>query len=272
MLLPLQVRSIPVITGPREYKIPKGSVWISADLFTDSSPDNLYCGLTIAEGEINLSGVLNVTTDNKLIVLVGMTASVLLNLEQKVITETSPDNNGIDITEAVIELPKTLKFSISHTGRTIEAAAAAWNLYGQPIAFTYDASKPPQWNPELNRVTISYKTDATEFEIRQCKSPVCAISGKARIADAAWAISAAAIDIAAPVQADGTGAMAIGLLQGLDISWAGLKDAALEEKSSVQVRVSSIQILMAYNMASPAGRIKTWKKCCLTSAYRMTVI
>jgi hypothetical protein len=243
MLIPLQVRNIPIIIGLREYKIPKGSVWISADLFANTSPDNFYCGLTIADGEINLSGILNVTPDNKLILPVGMTASIVLNLEQKIITEASPDNNGIDITEATIELPKTLSISFSHTGRTIAASAATWNLYGQPIAFTYDAAKPPRWNAELNRVAISYKTDVTTFEILQSKSPVCSITGKALIADVAWAMSAAAIDIAAPVEADGTGAMAIGVLDGLEASWAGLKDAVLEEKSSIQLKNALVMLM-----------------------------
>ncbi|RYY27243.1 MAG: hypothetical protein EOO04_09710, partial [Chitinophagaceae bacterium] len=243
MLLPLQVRNIPVIIGTREYKIPKGSVWINADLFVDSSPDHLYCGLTVAEGDLTFSGVLNITADNKLVVPAGMTASIRLNPEQKSITDVSPDNNGIDIAEATIELPKTLSFSMSHSGRTFEATNATWNLYGQPIDFTYDSIKPPRWNAELNRVTIPYKTDQIEFEIRQCKSPVCTISGKAVIAEAAWALSAAAIDITAPVEADGTGAMAIGVLQGLAVSWAGLKDAALEEKTSVQLANALVMLM-----------------------------
>ncbi|MHA4847314.1 hypothetical protein ACX0G7_24330, partial [Flavitalea antarctica] len=243
ILIPLQVRNIPIITGPREYKIPKGSVWISADLFADASPDNLYCGLTIADGEIKLSGVLHVSADNKLIIPAGITASVLLNLEQKVVSDISPDNNGIDIKEATIELPKTLSISISHTSRTIEAAAATWNLYGQPVAFSYDPARPSRWNAELNRVAISYKTDVSSFEILQTKSPVCSITGKAAIADAAWVISAAAINIAGPVEADGTGAMAIGVLNGLEAIWAGLKDAALEEKGTIQLKNALVMLM-----------------------------
>ncbi len=60
-----------------------------------------------------------------------------------------------------------------------------WNLYGQAINFTFDNTKPMRWVPELNRIAIPYKTDVTELEIVQCKSPVCTISGKAPIADAA---------------------------------------------------------------------------------------
>lgn len=243
MLIPLQVANTPVLIRPRKYTIPKGSVWISADLFADASPDNLYCGLTIAEGEISFSSVLNVTPDNKLLIPQGMTATVLLSLEQKQVTEVSPDNNGIDIQEATIELPKTLSFTISHTSRTIKAGDAKWNLYGQPIAFTYDAARPARWNAELNRVAIPYKTDRPKFEVLQCKSPVCSINGKAKIGDAGWVISAAAINIAAPVQADGTGAMAIGVLDGIEVSWIGLKDANLEERSNAQLKNALVMLM-----------------------------
>jgi hypothetical protein len=86
-------------------------------MFAQTSPDNLYCGLTVKGGELNLTGPLTISTNNKLIVPVGMEAAVVLNLEQEVITDVSPDNNGIDVKEATIELPKTLRFSINHTGK-----------------------------------------------------------------------------------------------------------------------------------------------------------
>lgn len=170
ILLPLQVSTLVPIVGPRKYAIPKGSVWINADLFAPPSPDNLYCGLTVASGEISFTGPLSVTADNKLIIPVGMQASVVLNLEQQVITDVSPDNNGIDIKEATIELPKTLSFTISHNGKSITCTNAKWNLYGQPINFSFDNTKPMRWVPELNRVAISYKTDVTAFEVQTCST------------------------------------------------------------------------------------------------------
>jgi hypothetical protein len=99
------------------------------------------------------------------------------------------------------------------------------------------------WNAALNRVTIPYKTDVAELVIRQCKSPVCAISGEAKIADAAWVLSAAAINIAAPLQADGIGAMAVGVTEGLEASWLGLKDANLFEKSSAALKNAMVMLM-----------------------------
>ncbi len=243
ILLPLEVSDRITAVPPRKYKIPKGSVWINADLFAPPSPDNLYCGLTVAGGELNLTTPLSITADNKLVLPVGMAASVTLNLEQKEITDVSPDDHGIDAKETSIELPTTLSFTINHTGKSITAVGAKWNVYGQPINFTFNNAAPMRWVPELNRVAIPYKTDATELEIRQCKSPVCTISGKAKIADAAWVLSAAAININAPVQADGIGAMAVGVLDGLEVSWLGLKDANLFEKSFTTLKNAMVMVM-----------------------------
>ncbi|MDB5206003.1 MAG: hypothetical protein JWR72_1078, partial [Flavisolibacter sp.] len=243
LLVPLEVSNIISRVGPKHYKIPKGSAWVHSDLFAPPSPDNLYCGLTVKDGEINLTKPLFLTDGNKLIIPPGTEASVKLNLEQKTVADVSPDSNGIDAKEATIELPKTLSFTINHTGKSITADGAKWNLYGQPVNFRFDNTRPMVWNAALNRVTIPYKTDVAELIIRKCKSPVCTISGKAKIADAAWVLSAAAINIAAPFQADGIGAMAVGVVEGLEASWIGLKDANLFEKSSTALKNALVMLM-----------------------------
>ncbi|TDH27350.1 hypothetical protein EXU57_07120 [Segetibacter sp. 3557_3] len=243
MLCPIEESSLVRPIGPRTYKIPKGSVWLHADLFAPASPDNLYCGLTVNESEISFTGPLGLTTDNKLIVPNGMEAAVKLNLLQKVVTDVSPDDNGIDVRNASIELPKKLSFTLNHTGKSLTVDNARWNLYGQDIGFTFDNTGPIRWNAELNRITIPFKASAPEFTIANAASPVCTVAGKALIAESAWAISGAIVDIAAPLQADGTGAMAIGVLGGLEVSWLGLKDSNLAEKSSAALKNALVMLM-----------------------------
>ncbi len=243
MLLPLEVRNLILRRGPVSYKIPKGSVWLQADLFATAAPGNLYCGLTVTDGTLTLNGNVNVNQANQLIIPNGIEADVQLNLEQKIITDISPDDNGIDIKEATIELPKILHFTLNHTGQSMDAAAASWNLYGQPINFAFDNTRPMRWSPEINRILLPYKADVTEMEVMQCKSPVCTVSGKAPIFESLWALSAAVININAPLQADGTGAMAIVILQGIEASWMGLKDANLFEKSNTQLKNALVMLM-----------------------------
>ncbi len=243
LLLPLEVRNFIQFIGPRSYRIPKGSVWIHADLFATAAPGNLYCGLTVSGGTLSFTGQLSINAANQLIIPNGMEASVALNLEQKIVTDVSPDNNGIDITEATIKLPETLHFTINNTGQSMEAGAASWNLYGQPVNFAFDNSRPMRWSPEINRILLPYKADVTALEVVQCKSPVCTVSGKAPVVESLWGLSAAAININAPLQADGTGAMAMVILNGIEVSWMGLKDTNLFEKSSTQLANALVMLM-----------------------------
>src|SRR5439155_11933480 len=92
MLLPLEVRIPFPIIGPRRYPIPAGSVWINAELFTVSAPLNVYCGLTVKSGELDFSGPVHIGADNKIIITPGVTATVKLNLDQKPVSDVSPDD------------------------------------------------------------------------------------------------------------------------------------------------------------------------------------
>ena len=268
LLLPLEVNNRINILGPRSYKIPKGSVWINADFFAAASPDNLFCGLTVADGTLNFTGPLSIGAGNKLVIPNGMEAAVNLNLEQKIISDVSPDDNGIDAKEATIQLPKTLNFTINNTGKSMEAGPAAWNLYGQPVNFVFDNTKAMRWSPEINRILISYKVDIAEMNVIQCKSPVCTVSGHAAIVESDWALTAAVININAPLQADGTGAMAVIILNGLEATWQGLKDANLFEKSSAKL-LNALVMLMPGRIniatlfaANPTGkqRYNLWQE------------
>lgn len=243
MLLPLEVRNVLIIRGPQSFKIPKGSVWIHADVFATTAPDNLYCGLTVAGGTLSFNSQLSITGGNKLVIPNGIEAKINLNLQQKIVTDVSPDDNGIDTKEATIKLPETLNIAIKHTGKTIDAGAANWKLYGQQINFAFDKGKPMQWNPAINRILIPYKTDVAALAVLQSKSPVCKVEGKAAIVLSAWALNAAVININAPLVADGTGAMAVGVTDGLEVSWLGLKDANLFEKTNTQLKNALVMLM-----------------------------
>lgn len=243
MLLPLQAPTLLAGAAPKSYKIPKGSVWMQADKFAAASPDNLYCGLAVGNSELKLTNGVALTADNKLIIPNGTEATFIFNLEQKIDSDTSPDNNGIDVKDSEIDLPKTLTYTIKNTGSSLTAANASWKLYGQSINFTYNNAKPAIWNAELNRINIFFKASVAEFEVLQCKSNVCKVSGKASIMDAAWALSAAVININAPLQAEGTGAMLLLVKPGLEATWMGLKDANLFESSTTKLNTALIMLM-----------------------------
>jgi len=243
LLLPLEVSTLFTKKPPHSYKIPKGSVWILADLFAPASPDNLYCGLTVTDGELTLSKPLVIDSSGNLVIPVGITAVVKLNLEQKVVN-ASGVGFGIDAKDAKIDLPKTLSFAVSSSGTNFnEIGNADWKLYGQVVNFVYDGKNPMLWSNELNRILIPFKADVAKLTIKKCKSRVCGMTGTAAISNSYWALNAAVIDINAPLQADGTGAMAVLVKQGLEAAWTGLKDVNLADKSNARL-INALVMLM----------------------------
>ncbi len=268
LLLPLEVSKMLYQTGQKVYKIPKGSVWIQADKFAVATPDNLYCGLTVANGEINLSAPVNIDGSDKMVIPAGVTATIHLNLEQKVVND-NPDTYGLDVKEATISLPKSMTFTVSSLGAKFkEIGSANWKLYGQEVNFAFEANKPIQWNLFLNRILIPFKADAPKMIVRQCKSTVSPTTGTAAITDSFWGLNAAVIDISAPLEADGTGAMAVMVGEGLRMTWMGLKDVNLFEKSFASLKNALVMFMpgriniatfFAYN---PIGkqRYNLWKE------------
>src|SRR5439155_3188488 len=162
----------------------------------------------------------------------------------KPVSDVSPDDNGIDAKEAVIKLPETFSFTINNTGRTFTGIGdASWTLYGQSIDFTFDNSKERIWSKELNKVLIPFGSSVNEFNIGQCKSPVWQLSGKASIVQSWWALSAASINLNAPLQADGTGAISIGVTDGLQAGWKGLKDIQLKDPTTARLRNALVTLM-----------------------------
>jgi hypothetical protein len=268
LLLPLEVSTRPHKVAPTTYAIPKGSVWIKATVFTPSAPDNLFCGLAISGGELKFSAPTAIDSTNKISAAAGVTVTVHLDLEQKS-APSSPGNFGTDAREAMIELPKTLDFSYGSSGTTITGiGVAGWTLYDQAVQFTWDKPSAVQWNPVLNRILLPFKTDVSAFIVNKCKSTVCLLKGKAPISGSFWALNAAAIDISAPLQADGTGAMGVVVKDGLEAAWPGLKDANLHHESHASLKNALVMLMPGrINIgtlfaSNPAGkqRYKLWNE------------
>ncbi len=267
LLLPLEVRNINIISGPLQYKIPAGSAWINADVFTPQSPDHLYVGLKIKGGTLSLKTSLNVTADNKLIINPGNEAALEFQLEMQKAEDPSGDDYGTDAAKATLQLPEKFSFTINHTGRSINCSDSEWKLYGQSVKFKYNPNKPILWNAQLNRIAIPYDSDQPKFEVMECSSTTCSIEGSASITDAAWALPAASINIAAPLQAEGSGAMAIAIQDGISASWYGLRDGTLYESSAARLKNALILLMPGrINIATlfannPGGRHRynCWK-------------
>ncbi|MGZ8554600.1 MAG: hypothetical protein ACXWV8_14405, partial [Chitinophagaceae bacterium] len=231
LLVPLRIQLFQ--TSKRIYTIPAGSVWIRSNRIAQTAAGNLYTGLTIKGGQLEFSIDTPLGAD-KIAVVGNTTISLRLDLAQPVINDVSPDEHGVDVRNANLQLPEkfSLQFS-SATASIITVSDGSWNLYGTPCRFTFDAAKASFWEPALNRVLVPFNCDQADFEILSCQSPFIQLEGSASIIQSAWALTAATININNPPAAAGIGAIAVQCSKGISNSWTGLKDNNLYERAFV---------------------------------------
>src|SRR6185436_3783216 len=95
--------------------------------------------------------------------------------------------------------------------------------YGSQNKFAWANDQACVYNPALGRLAIPLKCQNPDFEILDCKSPFCTFSGKTSIAQSWWGLPVAKIDVKAPTEADGNGALIALCADGLAARWQKLR-------------------------------------------------
>ena len=210
------------------YTVIPTSVWINARLLNGAAPADFYCGLRVRGGTIQLAAPPQFI-NNQLVIAPTNQVSVHLDLEQNSAAggdATSP--YGRDARAAQFHLPDTVDFRFTATTRTIQAIAPSqWDVYGQPAHFTYNSNQNTVFNAFLNRLAIPVTCDTPQFTVADCQSPFLQLSGTAAVKSAWWALPAAKLDIANPLEADGNGSLIVECATGLQAQWPSLENKVL---------------------------------------------
>ncbi len=214
--------------SPRKtYKIQGGSVWIASNLIANnSSLQGYYTGLKISSGSLELSQKIEVD-EGSIIITPGTNSTLDLNLEQNVVSGSSPDA-GLDADAADANLPKTCSLKFTASSGHLNAADASCTVFGSEVEFRFLNSNPI-WIPAIAQILIPYSVRSTTespdtFELQTSNSSLCAFAGHAKIgATSGWLLPAAKVDPQQLGHAAGTGALCIGLVKGLSSNWKGLK-------------------------------------------------
>lgn len=209
----------------KSYKVMPGSVWINAHALTTDAPNNRYAGVKVKGGTINLDAVPVYQGDNLTVTPVN-NIEIALQLEQDTDDDAANTSSyGKDARNAKYHLPDTWNFSLNGSGKNITAIAnATATMYGQTANFKWAGNQAVTYNAALSRILIPWNADITDFNISQCESPFGKFSGKAPVINSWWALPAAVINIAAPLEASGNGAVLISCGKGIETVWHGLKD------------------------------------------------
>src|SRR5258708_25691280 len=103
-----------------------------------------------------------------------------------------------------------------------QLAKAKWTLYGQKVDFAWDQATAPRYEPLLAAVREPLAAAVGAMAIGLCQSPFAKVDGKAKVAQAGWALPVAMIDVNQPTEAAGVGGIAVNTMQGLTLGWRGL--------------------------------------------------
>ncbi|MEO6136909.1 MAG: hypothetical protein ABIP35_17270, partial [Ginsengibacter sp.] len=220
------IKTKPELT--KNFTIIPDSVWISAKLFDPAAPTGYYAGLRVKGGTLTLNAVPQYVGD-KLTISSTTAASCVLNLEQNNTVDSDPTSPfGIDARNAQYQLPQTFAFGFQNNTKNIQSiGSASWKVYGQSNNFSFGSNQVCVYNSNVGRLAIPLKVDTPDFEITDCQSKFCTFSGKAQIQQAWWGLPVAKINIAAPPEADGSGALIALCSPGIFAQWVQLKNNRL---------------------------------------------
>ena len=213
----------PPVEVTTTYKVVAGTVWIKADLIAPNAPADRYVGLQVNSGQINLSAAPTLQGQN-LVVANSTAVTTQLNLRKTAPNSGAKKKHGRDAFDSALSCPESLSFVFG--GVTINkitaAGPASWSVYGKQGTFAFQGNKTATYSAQLGRVLIPYQYSESEFSITKVVSPWMNLEGAAQIKQSWWGISAAELDVNAPLEAAGTGGMVQDLKPGLKSSWKGM--------------------------------------------------
>lgn len=245
----------------KNYNVAAGSFYIRADMLATNAPNTRYVGLLVKNGSIQLSA--NPVLQNEKLVLAATTGvQVSLNLDQAPEAKDSKKKHGKDAYEAKVTTPDHFNFDFTGVSKIQlkEIGAAQWSVYGVKASFNR-INKVPKYNTQLSRLLIPFNCSTSEFVPKKQKSPMMEITEKAAVQESWWAIPAAELDIAAPLEVAGSGGMLQLLKDGLKVNWNSLQGKKLKlENPFLLVDVGRIAITdLLSNGEGSFGEINHWK-------------
>jgi hypothetical protein len=224
---------IPVIrfrsVSQRSFRVQPGSVWIASNLLGPSGAlDGYYTGLRVKGGSLQLSRDATVAGDDFTIDATA-TWTLHLDLDEQAAHSVAPSPvAGLDATASTLQLPATFEMRFVGRTGTLVTGPASCKAFGGEARFSF----PPAttlWAPAIGRILIRGRVELggnapDTFFVESSQSTLCSLDGHANLnADCGWLLPATKLDPTQLGTAAGTGALCIGLDQGLTVTWKGLK-------------------------------------------------
>ena len=194
-----------------------GSVWIAAPLLANGVPADSFVGLRIKSGSVDFGAPAPVGVSPIVVPAAALTLSLVLD------PAVAPAGSGPggDARAAVAVTPAAVVFDLTATAGTLTSAGdASLTAFGAIIALQRQGPSA-HFDPVFGRVDFPFAASTANFAVASSHSTLATFTASAKIFGAAWSLP---ITTSAPSTlgaAAGAGGVAIGLLPGLGVAWAG---------------------------------------------------
>jgi len=231
--------------APMEFKLSAGSVWIQSQQLAAAAPADGFTGLRIKGGTLHLSAPPALGASDNIVVAPTITVIVNLTLDPPAAPSGAGPGPGGDARAAAAALPKTVRFVFTAAGARLDHADRARMLaYGCDVELTLTGADPA-FVPEFNQIAFPAVPGIARFTVGAVTSTAFTPNGSAPIANAAWTVPVATVDLAHLGTASGAGALALGLAPGIEATWLGQRRAATLGGCVVSVDTQTVAVTAA---------------------------
>ncbi len=260
--------TVPFLTVPlrgplapgTEYRLPAGSIWISARLLTPAAPQGGYCGIRIKGGVLKFSATPTIMAG---VLQVPAGATVRIEIDPEVpASPTATGSLGPDGAAARATPPRHAEFVFAGaSGSLAQAADATMTAFGTASTLEH-LSQAPTFEPLVNRVLLPFKAESGLFRIKSAKSELFQPSGAADRVEGAWALP---VTVAPPETlgaAAGAGGVAIRVAAGFRGNWRGLAAGPVELGPALVMAEPGRLVLAAESRPGTAAEqtLRLWRE------------
>ncbi|MEO6229702.1 MAG: hypothetical protein ABJB11_14665 [Ferruginibacter sp.] len=217
----VSIRAGLVLPVPKQtsYLIIPTSVWIQAKVLHGFTPAELYAGLKISSGNLQINGDFT-TNQNGIVLNTGSNFTCDLQLVQKALPAVLPVGQyGKDARDASIQLPT--EFSFASTG-ALKVGGINATLFNNTFSAPENSRPNKKFFIQQKRLGLSLNNiDDPLLGISETQSPLVDIYGDVAITNLWWALPLAEIQMGQPLEADGNGALLLECGDGLTANIKG---------------------------------------------------
>ncbi|MFD6916867.1 hypothetical protein [Streptomyces virginiae] len=238
-------------------RLAPGSLWLKASALVPGRQSDEFVGMCITGGAVEWEGIVS-STGSSVTVDRRWRLRVEPDLEVPPAGPVSTSDPGMDAAQAVVNLPASAAFEFTPTRSACQFADAEATVYGSTIRLTR-SQEPPRYEHTSRAIVVPGEPSESEFAFTDVRSDLWSVRGTATLGDCGWALPVSRLLPGGTVaQAEGVGALALGMVTPLQGSWRGLSAPLRFPAAMMSVEPGSITMRATLGDPGVTQRLRLW--------------